>query len=150
MRPRDLLKRVQKLNHAPTSNAPDLEAVARDSWIVCHLTEGEQVELAKGIKYLIDLGPGKATESEMDAVHALQQLGEQRALQESASAWETFKTKSIRAEQIRNTLRISTDKEKDGLSALNRWFWDHGKYDPATRSLVSLDHHLPDEGKQEP
>jgi hypothetical protein len=73
------------------------------------------------MKHLMDARPGTATEQEMDTVHSILLKGEERAAKEPCEAWEEYRWKYIRAENLRRSQRHLTNAEDHELDEINLW-----------------------------
>jgi hypothetical protein len=94
---------------------------AYNVWLLSHLTQDERIALIIGMKHLEDVGPGKATEQELDAVHSILQKGEERIAKEPCEAWEEYRRLYIRAEILNSSQRLLTRAELDELNEINAW-----------------------------
>ena len=129
----DLEKRADKLEPEASD---ELEGKACQAWIVTHLTEPEQLELARSIKRINDLKPNIPSEQELTKYQGLLAIATERANKEPD--WLEFKEKWTRAETIRHAQRLMTEPEHDELNILNGWLWDHACFHPETEKLGPL------------
>lgn len=115
-----LSKRLDRIS-SPIKPPADFEAQAHAAWITAHLTPSEEDELVLALKRVEQLSPGTTTEQETDEILRLQEKGEQRARNESAQAWEEYRTNWIQAENLRRKGQLLTSTQSSELQTLNAW-----------------------------
>jgi hypothetical protein len=132
-----LEKRLDSLEPKPEAS-DELEGKVRQAWIVTHLTEPEQLELARAIKRIDDLKPNIPSGQELTKHQGLLMIATERAKKDPEPDWLEFKEKWIRAGIIRHVQRVMTEAEHDELNILNGWLWDHACFHPETEKLGPL------------
>ena len=137
---KNLEDRVDRMSPTETKTdaTDEMEERALQAWIVTHLTEPEQIELARAIKRINDLKPNIPSEQELTKYQGLLTIATERAKKEPEPNWLEFKEKWTRAETIRHGQQLMTEPEHDELNILNSWLWDHACFHPETEKLGPL------------
>lgn len=121
---RNLQDRIERMGQKPETESAEwrarAEAEARQAWIVWHLSEDENLDLAGWLSSHND-------ESDLASdgrVRMILRKGEERAGKEPTSVYDEFKTKHMRMKALVGAGRLLTKAEGDELQALKAWLWD--------------------------
>ena len=118
---KNLEERVHFLDQKTQDSTAHLEADARMSWLILHLTEDETIGLSK---LIVKLEHDNLDKSAQEEAQQLQRKAEERTGAESSSAWETYREKHVRVETLRHSGRRLTGAESEELNSLNTWLWE--------------------------